>query len=46
MNFLNLVLAFGLIAAAVILAIISEGVFLPASIPIGAYGVKLLGVKM
>ena len=44
MNWANLVFAVGIIIAAVLMAIFSEGIFLPASIPMTVYALQRLGV--
>ena len=43
MNWVNLGLSIGIIVAAVLLAIFSEGLFLPASLPMTVYALKRLG---
>lgn len=44
MNLVNLVFSVGIIAVAVLLAIFTEGIFLPASLPMTAYALQRLGV--
>jgi hypothetical protein len=44
MNWVNLGLSIGIIVAAVLLAIFSEGLFLPASLPMTVYALKRLGI--
>lgn len=44
MNWVNWALAIGIIAFAVLLAIFSEGLFLPASLPMTVYALKRVGV--
>jgi len=44
MNWANLAFAIGIIIAAVLMALFSEGLFLPASIPMTVYALKMLGV--
>jgi len=46
MNWVTMALAIGIIAVAVLLAIFTEGLFLPASLPMTVYALKMLGVKM
>jgi len=44
MNWVNWALTIGIIVAAVLLAIFSEGLFLPASLPMTVYALKRVGV--
>lgn len=44
MNLVNLVLSIGIIAVAVLLAIFTGGLSLPASLPMAVYALQRLGV--
>jgi hypothetical protein len=44
MNWANLILSIGIITVAVILAIFTDGMFLPASLPMTVYALQRLGI--
>ena len=46
MNVLNGLIAVGMIAVAVVMAILTEGLLLPLSLPMLVYSLKLLGVNL
>jgi len=46
MNVRNVLIALILLGGCIFLAIFSEGVLLPLVLPVGAYAVHLLGVKL
>lgn len=45
MNYLNVLFAVAIIAAAVLMALFTDGLLLPASLPMMAYSLKLLGIE-
>lgn len=44
MNIVNILLAIGIIGFAVVLALLTEGLFLPASLPMTVYALQMVGV--
>ena len=42
---LNMILAILLIGGAIIMAILTGGALLPISLPVAAYGLKMLGIQ-